>query len=236
VLWAEGDELSKQVVSACLSGEKVGVTLRCLGISYVVYLEIVQSVLGVDTYATEAHHRKATIAVKNIKQAHAKWAALPPDQRAAILKARFCHGSKLEHEFVRQMTSIGITNIERNDWTSLMVNGKCVPREADIKVKLPQSRRLIILCDGEAFHGPRFVYGNAATRIQNDLDTAQAFYAAGYSIVRYSETEIKSGQALQHLLVSMERLNQVNRIYRTWYPHEERIDSVPPKPFLRPGG
>jgi len=43
---------------------------------------------------------------------------------------------------------------ELNVWQSIPINGKKVPREADIKVDLGAGRKLVILCDGEAFHGP----------------------------------------------------------------------------------
>lgn len=60
----------------------------------------------------------------------------------------------------------------------------------------------LVLCDGEAFHGPRFAFGDCSQRIVDDVATADGYYA----LVRYSETEIREGTALTHFLACLPKL------------------------------
>lgn len=84
------------------------------------------------------------------------------------------------------------------------------------------SQKLVILCDGEAFHGPGFAFGDPSPRISDDVATAEGYYALGYSVIRYSETELKKGEALLHFLECFPRLNAGQRLLRLWYPPTER--------------
>ena len=88
---------------------------------------------------------------------------------------------------------------------------------------MSDGRKVVVLCDGEAFHGPKFVFGSAQARIDNDIKTARAYYDTDYSVLRYSESEIKSGWALTHLLGVLSRLSSVHKVYRTWHPCVEEV-------------
>jgi hypothetical protein len=98
-----------------------------------------------------------------------------------------------------------------------------VPREADLKIPLRDGRKVVVLCDGEAFHGPRTIFGDPSRRIKADTETAEAYFSIGYSVLRYSESEIKSGYAAEHVLEVLTRLGVVRRIYHNWCPSEERV-------------
>jgi len=131
----------------------------------------------------------------------------------------------LELGMVDQLRAQGVNSLELNVWQSVPIRGQMVPREADIKISIGGGRKVVVLCDGEAFHGPRMIFGNPQDRILADTETAEAYYALGYSVVRYSETEIKSGVAVKHMLDVLKRLDGCRAIYRNWCPSEERVSS-----------
>jgi len=129
--------------------------------------------------------------------------------------------SQLEHTFASQLEGTGYEIAGRNSWTTLRIGNRKVKREADIKVAVGDGRKIVVLCDGEAFHGPKVIRGDPQARIDGDRETALAFFDLGYSVARYSETEIHDGSALTHFKGLMSRLGSSQRIYRNWCPVEE---------------
>lgn len=221
VLWRKDDDLYKEVVSSCLGGEKVVVTMRRLGVSYTTYRAILQDALGVDGYARIAASRKSSRSAANIKGAHQKWQQMTPEQKASEAQRRFGRGSALEASFARQLEILGL-DLVLNVWQSVKIAGVWRPREADIKVTLRDGRKIVILCDGEAFHGPRYIYAKVDERVEDDIATAEGYYDLGYTALRYSETEILSGVAFQHFCSLLQRLTESSKILRLWHPAVER--------------
>ena len=220
--WQRGDDLYMRVVLACEAGEAVGVTMREQSITYKVYRAIVEDALGAKRYKHLARQRKKARSADNIKKAHEKWAAMSPEEKAAEIARRFRGGSPLEKSLALQLRKQGVSGFEMNQWQALRIGGEWCPREADIKILVGASHKLVVLCDGEAFHGPGFVFGDIQARIADDVATADAYFAAGYSVARYSESEVKDGSACRHLLAWLPRLRAGERLYRTWHPAVER--------------
>jgi len=225
VVWEVGDDIYRAVLERFQAGVKVGQVLREVGIPYDVYSGVLTVHLGGPQAYRAAHKkRKQVVGHRNIRKAHEKRAALSPEERAAWHKKHFGQGSALEAGFAEDLRKAGVADLTLNDWQSLRIGGRWCPREADIKVALGDGRKVVILCDGEAFHGPGFIYGPPADRIAEDVRTAEAYFATGYSVVRYSETEIQSGWALPHFQAMFDRLRTSSaQGYRTWHPSVERF-------------
>lgn len=149
---------------------------------------------------------------------------MTPEEKAAHIEAKFGNVHTLETLLAAQLVERGVDGIEMNRWQSVPINGCFVPREADIKVTAGPGK-VVVLCDGEAFHGPRSVFVAPADRIRDDVTTAEAYFSLGYSVIRYSETEIESGFAVEHFERVYESLRSggFTRIYRTWHPCVERL-------------
>ena len=128
----------------------------------------------------------------------------------SMVKARL--GSGLERLFVEQMRDCGVEPCGLNVWMTLPVNGKKVHREADIKIAMG-SGKAIVLCDGMVFHGPGTIHGDPAVKMADDEATALAMYDMGYTVLRYSGDEIKSGFAIGHLLQVLVKDTQVCRLW-----------------------
>ena len=60
-------------------------------------------------------------------------------------------------------------------------------------------------------------------KIAEDRATALAMFQVGYSVLRYSGDEIRSGFALSHLERVLSRLSSCSSIYRNWCPDEEQV-------------
>ncbi len=217
--WEPGDTLYQQVVAALEQGDSVLPLLRKLSLSYKVFRAISEHALGREGYRAWSRARKAAVARRNIQIGHDQYKQLKPEEKAQRLAQRFRGTCALEAQLAEQLRAAGVQALEMNCWQSIPVAGSMVPREADIKVSLGSGRKLVLLCDGEAFHGPRAIF-NPERRVQDDIATAQAYFALGYSVARYSETEIKSGQAVRHLCERLPRMRH-ERLLRTWHPLQE---------------
>ena len=220
-LWCKGDPFYTAVHTACLAGEKVGETLSRLGVPYKTYKAVLQDALGVGGYERVASSRKTVRSPINIRGAHKKWQRMTPEEKAAELKRRFGKGSALEASFRHQIEGLGL-DTSLNVWQSLHIEGAWRPREADLKISLEDGRKIVILCDGEAFHGPRYIYANPEGRVADDVATAEGYYALGYTTLRYSESEIHNGPAFQHFISVLQRLKESRKILRLWHPPLER--------------
>jgi len=167
--------------------------LMATGLDYTAARELVVQVVGSeDKYKRRVRKRRVRTARKNRE------------------KARL--GSGLERLFVEQMRDCGVEPCGRNEWMTVTVGGKKVRREADIKVVMGSSKA-IVLCDGVAFHGPGAVHGDPAVKMADDEATALAMYDMGYTVLRYSGDEIKSGFAIAHLLQVLDKGTQVCRLW-----------------------
>lgn len=217
VTWAEGDDLFLRVQQALLEGAAVTGFLRREALPYKVFKQIGERVLGVDGYRVWAERKKSLTGQQNIRLAHAKYERMTPEEKAAYFQ-RYRGTCRLERELAGQL--IG-WDVKLNQWQALLVAGRVVPREADIKVALPRGHKLVVLCDGVAFHGPKSIF-DPDRRVADDVATADAYFEAGYSVIRYSEVEIQQGWAQVHALAALARLSTSGRVYRTWYPLVER--------------
>lgn len=150
-----------------------------------------------------------------------RYRALSPEEKAQVLKKRFPRvRSKIETLMSDFLSGRGESFVS-NDWQSLEIEGKMVPREADLKIDLGTSK-VVVECDGEAWHGPGRIFGDPDFHIRDDELTARAYLAEGYSVLRYSETEIHSGVAFVHLSSTLERLRSGGcRVLRLWHPSVE---------------
>lgn len=192
-----------------------------LGITFDLFRQVGVSVLGSDGYKTwSLERRRKSCSKVGLGQAE-RYRALSPEEKMIVLQKRFPRvRSKLEIRMFEDLVSLGESNFELNRWQALVVFGKVSPREADVKLSVDGKRKLVIVCDGEAFHGPKCIFGDPDQRILDDQETARAYFDAGYSVIRYSETEITSGVSRSHLRASLERLraDMSLRVMRTWYP------------------
>jgi phage FluMu protein Com len=207
VEWEVDGPLYREVLSDLMNpdrfSEGVGVreTLVQQGIPYAVYKAIGEHALGKKGYAKLQHDRMV--------------------EKMRVIREKARTDSKLEQDFVDQLHGVGIEPCSRNCWTTVAVDGKRVRREADIKVAVGDGRKIIVLCDGEAFHGPKCMYADPKEKIAGDRATALAFYAMGYTVLRYSEGEILDGSALAHFRGVLCSLSSWSRVYRNWHPREE---------------
>lgn len=222
VTWVPEDALYQAVVADQEAEVRVTVTLRQLGITFNVYRDICEHRWGSE-YERRVQDRRSRVGSKNLAIAHRRYAALTPEEKASLLKQRFGGTCALERSFSEELHEAGYRDLEMNTWQSLPIGGRRVPREADIKVAVGDGRKIVVLCDGEAFHGPKVIHGVPADRIAQDRETALAFFELGYSVLRYSETELHNGTALAHFHEVMSRLVLTQKIYRNWCPAEELV-------------
>jgi len=224
VQWVAGDGLYRAVVDAIERGDRVLDTLRLLAISYKVFKTIGEQALGLEGYEAWAAARKTAVAKANGLIAHEAYRAMTPEEKAAFLKRKFGGPHNLELLFAGQLVASGVADFKMNQWQSVPVHGAMVPREADIKLDIDGVRKIVVLCDGEAFHGPGAIFVKPEDRIRDDVATADAYFQLGYSVLRYSETEIKAGLAIEHFKKVYGRLQAgLGRVYRTWYPEVEKV-------------
>jgi len=200
--WTPGDLTYQRVLQDIEDGEHVHTIQESLGISYKVFKEIAEHGLGKKRFSQLMYRRKVEVARRMVQQAQFR--------------------SGLEDRFTDSLKTSGIKVSARNSWMTFKVAGARTHREADIKVEFSCGKKLIILCDGEVFHGPRALYVDPADRIADDVATADGFFDLGYSVCRYSESEINSGEALSHLQGVLPSLDNGMRIYRLWHPPIER--------------
>ncbi len=223
-VWEPHETLKEEVARTLAGDEKIRDAMTRLGITFELFRACAVYLVGQEGYekwaAERVWHRTSRMG-----KAHAdKYRAMSPDEKAAVLQRRFPRvRSKIEVAMSDALTELGEVGFHINQWQALNVLGKVQPREADLKLTVDDSRKLVILCDGEAFHGPNGIFGNPKDRIRDDVETARAYFDAGYSIARYSETEILSGAAKAHVSETLVRLRSTpnSRLLRTWYPPVE---------------
>jgi len=111
-----------------------------------------------------------------------------------------------------------------NVWKSLKddENNCYIHLESDIVLNFDDIR-VIILIDGEAFHG-KACYFNGDT-VEKDEWKSRILFKYNPFVIRYSETEVKGGFALKHLSIKIDeiRSNKILNYYRNWMMHEYYI-------------
>lgn len=219
--WERGSYEYSAALDMFLSGDKVIKIRQSVGITYERLRDILCDALGDKTVDQMMFDRKSRTGARNIAVAHANYKDMSPEDKAVYYMSRF-GGSRLETSFVNQLQSVGVEGIETNVWQSVRVNGVSVPREVDVKVAVTDHVKIVVFCDGEAFHGPKTIFGIPEDRIAQDVATLQGFYSVGYSAIRYSETEIHNGFAIEHFLQSLDKVMRSElRVSRNWHPPKE---------------
>lgn len=222
LVWGPGDNLCQEIATGLGEGLKVGQILQKVGVSYKLFKQIAEFLFGVEEYRAWAKGRIRERTVAMARKAHEKYRNMSPEEKAEFF-SKFKRGSSLERVLADQLRSAGLSDFIMNVWQSVPVRGVMEPREADIKLAVGDGRKIVILCDGLAFHGPGTIYGNPADRIREDAATAEAYFQSGYSVLRVSETEVKNGVALAAVQTALEKLKSTVRYYRNWCPSEERV-------------
>jgi len=202
VTWTKGDDLYRAVVESLEGGERVNDAKHRLGISYKVFRAIGEDAFGKEGYRERTHRRKAEAI------------------RQTVMRSQT--SNDLEDNFAEELRLLGLP-VEQTAWHTLEIGGERVKREADIKVALDDTRKAVVFCDGEVFHGPGCIYVEPEVKMTEDRQTALAFFELGYTVLRYSESEIHDGRALAHLQETMTRLASCQRVYRNWAPEEEQV-------------
>lgn len=221
--WVRGDSLYLKVSVALNSGVPLRKLIHELSITYKTITAIAEDILGREGYSDLVRIRRLNTAKVAYTAAKEAYARLTPEEKSQRIKERCGKSGSLETLLARQLRGRGFADLVLNDWQSIPIGGKVVPREADIKVSIGDGRKVVILCDGEAFHGPRTIFGDPNDRISLDMETSEGYYSLGYSVLRYSESEIKSGLAIQHLVDTFELLKTHTQVFRNWFPVIERV-------------
>jgi hypothetical protein len=222
-VWEPHETLKEEVARTLAGDEKVRDAMLRLGITFELFRACAVYLVGEESYEKWATERMSLRSSRMGKAQADKYRAMSPDEKAEVLQRRFPRvRSKIEVRMSEYLSSMG-ESFQLNQWQSLNILGKFQPREADLKLSVDDNRKMVVLCDGEAFHGPRAIFGDVEGRIQGDLETAHAYFDAGYSIVRYSETEILSGFAKTHASDILTRLRSSpdGKVMRTWHPAME---------------
>jgi len=193
--WKVGDLTHQKVIQLFEQGAGFRELKTSTGAPHKVIKQILHHYLGQDLYASKTLQKKVSVARHN------------------VLKARTSSG--LEKVLVDQLLEIGIKP-ETNVWQEITIGGERVPREADLKVDLGGGRKAIVLCDGEAFHGPRHIFKDPLASMQDDRDTASSYHSLGYSVLRYSESEILTGWAIEHFKGVVSNMRETP-ILRIWF-------------------
>lgn len=132
--------------------------------------------------------------------------------------------SSVEKQFVEQI-SCCLANIETNKWLTIQIDGRFEHREIDVKVSLG-NHKFAVFIDGEAFHGKNAKSCFKTPTIEHDSLVAIAFANMGYFSIRYSESEVKSGEASNHFLQKYKEFQNSlpTFYYRNWMTNDEVIE------------
>lgn len=128
------------------------------------------------------------------------------------------HPSSLEKKVGEQIKkNFPDAEIRYNVWKSIKdeINNCYVHLESDIIINFGELR-IIVLCDGEAFHGED-CYFNGDTR-KIDEWKSRILHKKNPFIFRYSETEIKKNEAIDHLIKILRDIKdkKIIRYYKNW--------------------
>lgn len=147
--------------------------------------------------------------------AHKKYYRENIKKYVAIQKVR---PTKLESYLNEQIINNFNVKTKMNQWKTLTIDDKKCAREIDISFWSDEETSFVILCDGKVFHGERTVYKE--NTLVYDRKAAKAFTAIGYNVIRYSEDEIYSNFAINHLRDIVKKLkfdSNKERYLRCWF-------------------
>jgi hypothetical protein len=148
------------------------------------------------------------------------------DKFEEFFKNRSSIPSRLELIFQKSLSQLNLS-FEANKWMSIKIKGLYERRELDLKVPLEKTgKKFAIFIDGEAFHGPDAYF--KSTSVEKECEITKAFSFLGYLSIRYSETEVKNGTALNHFLSKYKEFknNPPSYYYRNWMTTEEVIKYI----------
>jgi hypothetical protein len=126
--------------------------------------------------------------------------------------------NKLEKFFGDQIQEIdkNIT-IRYNVWKTLKDTAKNVYMhlQTDIVISI-NNHSICLLCDGQAFHGSNCYF--RGDTVKEDEYKSEILFKYNPFVLRYSESEIKNGQAIKHLKSTLEDilLGKISKLYRSW--------------------
>jgi hypothetical protein len=160
------------------------------------------------------HQTRSTAAQKFAVIQKARWKADPS------LKLNFTRNvpNKLEQKLIDDLKEKFVgSSIKNNIWKTIKDNnsGNLIRTEIDIRLEYC-GVKFYILCDGEAFHGPDCYFrGNT---VSSDDFLSRALFSLHPFVLRYSETEIKSGFAIGHIDKVLKEINSndLKSYYRNW--------------------
>lgn len=221
------DDLFDAVLEA-VESDGIVVAKERLGLPYTTVRRVCEQAWGVDGYQQRMEDTRQRNIEKAGETRRETWANMAPEEKAERLSAWHVRMNKLEGLFLDQMKRAGVgeETIRHSVWKSIAVGpeGSKEPREADFSLAVGDGRKILVFCDGEAFHGPRAHFNDPETKTEDDTRTAEVFFGMGYSAVRYSESEIHSGWAIAHLVRTLGRLEKSGRVLRLWHPQKEVVE------------
>ena len=171
--WTRGDRVYLQVAQAIDSGASLRKLMHNLSLTYKAITAIAEDILGKEGYLGLVRERRLAAARRAYTAAREAYSRLTPEEKAQRIKDRCGKSGSLETLLASQLKSRGFSDLVLNDWQAVPIGDRVVPREADIKVSLGDGRKVVVLCDGEAFHGPRTIFGDPNDRISLDIETTE---------------------------------------------------------------
>lgn len=207
--------LSARAVADVVSREGVRYAMSQFGLGYSQARALFLTVYDEEAYCAVVSRGNR----RSIRAAHVGfrrwWDTLSTEGRVEHFQ-RLTGPSSLEALLVGQLAGEGVSIRRRNAWYTF---GTGIDRqiwEADLQLCDASGRVVVVQCDGEAFHGLDTVFIDPRIKAASDTQSDQSFLARGYSVVRFSGSEIKSGEALSILLETV--LPCSHQLSRNWHP------------------
>jgi len=132
--------------------------------------------------------------------------------------------NKLEELLGEQVQDLIKDNkVRYNVWKTLREVGKdtYLHLQSDLVIKI-KDFRVCILCDGEAFHGPDCYF--RVNTVEDDEYKSMLLFVYNPFVLRYSETEIKKGYAIEHFkeVITKIESGELKKLYRSWMRGDEK--------------
>jgi hypothetical protein len=101
--------------------------------------------------------------------------------------------------------------------------------ESDVVLNLDKDVRIVILCDGMAFHGEYRYFNRTTSTVEEDERRSRILHQYNPYVVRYSEKEIKNDFAQNHIkiLISKVKNEFLGSYYRNWMLNIEEPLLIP---------
>lgn len=131
--WSRGDTVYEAVRDLLSANIPVRTILSDLGITHKVFQNIAKDILGEVGYQEWYCTKKTSVGKANLDIAHRNYRSLTPEEKAARLKRMYGDTCKLEAEFAKSISYLGLPLV-MNDWQAVPIHEYAAPREADIKI------------------------------------------------------------------------------------------------------